>query len=318
MPAPQQIQTTNSADTLPCRHSFDSASVEATKQILTSLAQSSPQLLSNAGIDDSDWAPLLRAAIESMRGTNAATGVDKKRFIEAVLQHAQHSGHIRSWSFVGSSNRQDYRVELVDGAPVAIEAKGCPDGNNTTIWDRPAWAEEFIVWSLCPQSLAHDPGEGVWSGIATRLMPKIVAEHKVVNAFIFWDGRCGSKLRPCPKTFGVSNGLRDIATNIPGQPGREDWVPPPCIYLFPKSWPTVPHNQHPPVHTMSSSKFAKALLNAFNVPDADQPSYVHTASVEAKGTTEGTQILISTVSRGWPDRQERLYQGRWKDVRREA
>lgn len=252
-----------------------------------------------------------------MRGTASATTSTKQRFISAVLDHCARRGLIQSWDFIGAARRQDYRVVLADGTKVAVEAKGCGDGNNMTIWDRPAWAQEFVIWSLCPDSLQHDPGDGVWSAIATRLMPKIAADHKVVDAFVFWDGRCGSRLRRCPKSHGVTSTLRAKATDIAAQRGKARWLPPPCVYLFPSTAPTVPHNASPTPHTVQSAKFAQMLLSAFNVPDAEMVDYVHTVDVHARGSSQGTQIKVSTVSRCWSDGQERTHTGRWKTVRRE-
>lgn len=312
-----RIQATAKRDVLPCRSGFRAENVQAAKDILTGIPETSPELLVQADIRPDEWSPLLRAAIESMRGTTSATGTDKRKFIEAVLQYCQTRRQISSWSFIGSGGRQDYRVVLPNGRRVAIEAKGCPDGNNTTIWDRPSWADEFIVWSLCPESLAHDPGDGAWSGVAIRLIPRVVAEHKVVDAFMFWDARCGTALRRCPKQFGSYGSLRLLATELEGQAGREDWIPPPCIYLFPRSWPTVPHNLEPQVHTPSSCEFAKALLIAFNVPGDEHNNYVHSVHVRAKGTSRGTEIQISAVSRCWSDGDERIHTAKWKPVKRE-
>jgi len=81
---------------------------------------------------------------------------------------------------------------------VCIEAKGCPDGNNMTIWEKPTWAEEFVVWSQCPDSLQHQPGHGIWSGISTRLVPKMIIDGQRVDAFVFYDGRCGSSIAVAP------------------------------------------------------------------------------------------------------------------------
>ncbi|OBI11835.1 hypothetical protein [Mycobacterium sp. E2497] len=314
-----QIDANRIDDTLPCRHtSVDPEQLAATKKILTHLHETSGDLLSAAGIDSAQWPPLLRAAIESMRGTSAATETDKRRFVVAVLDFCRERGVVSEWRFIGTGRRQDYQVVLSDGTQVAIEAKGCPDGNNTTIWDRPTWADEFIVWSLCPESLQHNPGRGAWSGVATRLSPKIAAERKLVDAFIFWDGRCGTPERPCPKQYGVTGELRAKATDYEGPAGYPDWVPPPCIFLFPRSVPTVPHNLSPPAQTIESAKFADALLTAFNVPDWEKAGYVHQVQINAKGSREGTEILISAVSRCWPDGDDRVVKSDWKVVGREA
>lgn len=312
-----RVKGQNSRDTLPCRHKFPSHSIATAKEIITWLPKTNPELLAAGGIQEDDWPELLRAAIESMRGASSAISIDKRRFIHTILRYCQQQGFIESWSFVGSGGRQDYKIVLNDGTLVAVEAKGCPDGNNTTIWDRPSWANEFVVWCLCPKSLAHDPGQGVWSG-ANRLMTKIAAERKVVDAFLFWDGRCGTPLRQCIKQYGVRGELRSQATDLVGQAGKEDWLPPPCIYLFPRSWPSVPHNTEPPIHTVETCKFAAALLSAFNVPKEEWAFYVHETSVKARGTSHGTEIQVSTVSRCWPDGKERVVSGKWRPVKREA
>jgi hypothetical protein len=285
--------------------------------LLQTLPKEAPLVLQEHHIPASDWDMLLRAAVESMRGTFAATTVDKRRFIEAVLDFGVAQNIFADWSFVGTENRQDYKVCLSDGAEVCIEAKGCPDGNNTTIWDRPAWADEFVVWCLCPESLVNPPGEGVWSGVATRLLPKVTAEHVVVDAMLFWDGRCGSSIRRCPKRYGVTGTLRAKATEIPAQQGKDDWLPPPCIYLFPASVPNIRNNRIPRVHTVETCRFANAMLELFNVPAEERASYVHEAHIEAEGSASGTRIKPSVVSRCWPDGDDREVTTRWKLLRRE-
>jgi hypothetical protein len=310
------MQSDDFADTLPCRHGLPQAEVDAVKVLLTTLDQTSPQLLRDNQIDPGRYQRLLRAAIESLRGTASATTSDKRRFLETILDFGVEQSKFDSWSFVGTENRQDYRVTLPDGTAVSIEAKGCPDGNNLTIWDRPGWANEFIVWSMCPESLAHEPGEGLWSGIATRLIPKLAAERTIVDALVFWDARCGSELRRCPKLFGVGGDLRRKATSIPGQDGQ-GWLPPPCVYLLPQAPPVVRNNPRPRTHTLETCKFANVILDLFNVPSAERHLYAHSAYVESRGTPHGTQIRVTTVSRMWPDGEERAVSGRWKAVRRE-
>ena len=39
--------------------------------------------------------------------------------------------------------------DLKTGRVSVVELKGCLDGNNTTIFERPANAQEFIIWSVC-------------------------------------------------------------------------------------------------------------------------------------------------------------------------
>jgi hypothetical protein len=276
-----------------------------------------PEAISRAEVDIENWDILLRAAIESMRGTASATTSDKRQFIAAVLDYGKARGVFEDWSFIGSRGRQDYRVELPHGTSVGIEAKGCPDGNNTNIWDRPSWADEFVVWFLCPESLAHPAGEGLWSGIATRLMTKMAAERQVVDSVLFFDGRCGSHLRPCPKAYGADSPLRKAATSIAGESGKGDVLPPPCIYLMPRNYPTIPSNPKPPLRTLAQSSFARAMLSLFGVPEDEQADYVHEAGIEAQGSEKGTRIQVTVTSRCWPDGEERQYQGKFKPLRRE-
>ncbi|GAA1015082.1 hypothetical protein Aple_067780 [Acrocarpospora pleiomorpha] len=312
------IENRPTKDSLPCEHVFPKDLIDPVIAIIKSLSGTHPELLAAAGIDPDDWSPLLRAAIERMRGSSAADETEKRRFVHAILQFCQEQGTITRWEFIGGKGRQDYKVELPDGTLVAIESKGCPDGNNTTIWDRPTWANEFIVWSQCPESLTNPPGTGAWSGVANRLLPDIVAKQKAVDAFITWDGRCGTPRRPCPKEYGIAGTLRSGATDLRGQFGQEDWLPAPCIYLLPRSAPTVPNNTQPSVHTTTTCRFASALMKAFGIPATDMEKYAHSAHASVRGTSRGTEILIKTISRGWPDGNERSRSSDWKDVKREA
>ena len=311
------ISSTDRGDALPCRHGLEIENIAKVKELLRGLPEAAPNLLEARDIDGADWEMLLRAAVESIRGSSAATTSVKRRFLEAVLDFGKGEGSFSSWSFIGTQGRSDYRVDLPDGTAVCIEAKGCPDGNNTTIWDRPGWANEFVVWCQCPESLAKPPGHGTWSGVATRLLPKMTAEREVVDAMFFWDGRCGSNLRRCPKDYGVV-GLRSKATAIPSQSGKDaEWVPPPCIYLFPRSRPHLANNPTPAMHTLATCKFAAAMLDLFNVPESERQAYVHHAGVSARGTPTGVQIQVTVTSRCWKDGEDREVMGRWKDVRRE-
>ncbi len=304
---------TTSADTLPCRH--PAQDIDSVKLLLRDLPAIIPANLQERGIDPQRWPTLLRAAVESLRGTASATTSHKHAFLSAILDYGVNAQVFAEWLFVGSGNRQDYRVTLMDGTLVAIEAKGCGDGNNLTIWDRPAWANEFIVWSQCPDSLIHQPGEGVWSAISTRLMPKMVAERAGVDAFVFHDARCGSDDRVCPKRFGVT-GLRSTATEVPSQSGTTDWLPPPCIYLFPQTVPSRT-NREPQLHSLGTCRFADSLLDVFGVPPDHRRAYVHDAALRVRNIEDGLQIQAEVTSRCWPDSEPRTQTSTWKLLRRE-
>jgi hypothetical protein len=201
---------------------------------------------------------------------------------------------------------------------VAIEAKGGLDGNNTNIWDRPSWADEFVIWSLSPESMTNQPGKNAWSGLAVRLLTKLAAEHVGPDALIVFDGRCGSRLRPCPKEFGLVDGIRGRATDIPAQPGRDpDWLPPPCIFLMPRAAPDARSNREPRLHTLQTCQFADMLLDLFGVPQPRRVDYVHDAGVYGRGSDSGLEIMPWVTSRCWTDGRERIIEGAWKNVKRD-
>lgn len=199
---------------------------------------------------------LFRAAIERLRGQQAATMTKKREFIDLVLSELKSQGKIASWNFEGSANRHDYCVTMNDGWVSVIEAKGCMDGNNTTIYERPQNADEFIIWSLC-QNPGSDLRKGAWSGII-RIGNDIVARQQLVDGLIVWDMLCGTIGRPCPKMQYDRNKIAVINNRT---------LPPPCIYLFPRSVPEVKNNPSPPCHQIKEVKFLKCLHDFFEGKD---------------------------------------------------
>jgi hypothetical protein len=131
--------------------------------------------------------------------------------------------------------------------------KGCLDGNNTAIFERPAHAQEFIIWSVCTNSAA-DPRKNVWSGIHTRLGAEMIENHKQVDGLIVWDWLCGTVMRPCPKLMGK----KDRTTTV-----GQHQLTPPCIYLFPRTVPSVRNNPNPEPHRLEDVAFLKALNTCF-------------------------------------------------------
>jgi hypothetical protein len=198
---------------------------------------------------------LLHGAVEKLRGSQAATMALKRDFIAAILDFMKSKKRIESWEFTGAGERHDYQVEMPNGRLVVFEAKGCMDGNNTNIWQRPPNADEFFIWSMC-QNPGADPGHNAWSGIHTRLGAKIIAEKEKVDGLVIWDRICGTPGRPCPK--------------LKAQPKRKTKllndriVPPPCIYLFPRTVPDPRNNPKPKVWRLEEITFLKALWECFN------------------------------------------------------
>ena len=139
---------------------------------------------------------LFRGAIERTRGQFSATMREKREFGRHVLNYMQDQGFIQDWESAGEANRHDYVVRLKTGRVGVIELKGCLDGNNTNIFERPAQAQEFVIWSLCTNPGAV-PRLNAWSGIHTRLSSEIIARQQRVDGVMIWDMVCGTIGRPC-------------------------------------------------------------------------------------------------------------------------
>lgn len=213
--------------------------------------------------DDFRDSGIFESAIEKLRGRRSASTSEKSEFIEKVLERMRGHGRIAKFAFTGAGDRHDYEVTLSGNGRVSIlEAKGCLDGQNTTVSMRPANADEFIIWSLC-QNKGSDPKHNLWSGVHTRIGAEIIAEKKRVDALIVWDMLCGTKHRPCPK-LPLGRGITED--------GRQ--VPPPCIYLFPRTTPDPRNNAAPATWRIEEIGFAEALLQEFG-GDVNDITYVH-------------------------------------------
>lgn len=189
-------------------------------------------LLGDHGLDEKDFynSGLFRGAVERVRGQFSATTRGKREFVQHVLNHMEDGGFIAGWDLTENVNRNDYSVRLTSGRIAIIDLKGCLDGNNTNIFERPSGADEFVIWSVCTNPGA-DPRRNTWSGIHTRLSADMISRNRQVDGLIVWDMVCGTIGRPCPKIAGdAATRLTDIG------PFR---VPPACIYLFPDTIPTI-------------------------------------------------------------------------------
>lgn len=212
--------------------------------------------LGTHGLSEVDFyqSGILEGAIQRIRGQYSATMHGKRDFVSRVLEFMQDGGFIKDWQSAGGSNRHDYTVTLSDGRISVLELKGCLDGNNTNIFERPAHAQEFIMWSVCTNAAA-DPRHNVWSGIHTRLSAEIIENEKQVDGLIVWDWLCGSAARPCPKLPPLPGQRRTTVAQFQ--------LPPPCIYLFPKTIPSVRNNPSPDPHTLKEVGFLDALNSCF-------------------------------------------------------
>lgn len=240
---------------------------------------------------------LFKSAIERIRGQQAATTGVKYAFIEGVLRFLQNGGLINSFEFVGSRDRHDFEVYLPDGRLCCIEAKGCLDGNNTNIFVRPENADEFVIWSLC-QNPGSDPRHNAWSGIHTRLGAELVAKRERIDGVIIWDMLCGTLARPCPKL--IANPQRFTGLN-----GKR--VPPPCIYLFPRTVPDPRNNPSPPVWKLPQVKFLELLATTFHLDETEA------VQVQIEARMDGADFQRRTT---FTNGYGQLHQSNWATVRR--
>jgi hypothetical protein len=202
---------------------------------------------------------LFRGAIERIRGQFSATMREKRSFVKDVLNYMEDKGFIKNWTSAGESNRHDYSVTLPSGKIGVIELKGCLDGNNTNIFERPPHAQEFILWSVCTNPGA-DPRHNVWSGIHTRLSAEIISRQQRVDGLIVWDMVCGTIGRPCPKIEGHPERITEVG------PYR---LPPACIYLMPATIPSPRNNPAPVAQRLDDVQLLKAFHECFGGVDEE-------------------------------------------------
>ena len=217
--------------------------------------------LGDHGLSESDFyqGGVFRGAIERIRGQFSATMREKREFVRLILSYMQDEGFITDWSSAGESNRHDYSVTLTSGKVAAIELKGCLDGNNTNIFERPPHAQEFILWSVCTNSGA-DPQHNTWSGIHTRLSAEIIDRSQIVDGLIVWDWLCGTVARPCPKISDESDRSTEIGQYV---------LPPPCIYVFPGTVPSTRNNPNPSPQKLKDVGILQAFHDCFSGEDSE-------------------------------------------------
>ncbi|WP_191576868.1 hypothetical protein [Achromobacter insolitus] len=240
--------------------------------------------LGDHGLDEKDFynSGLFRGAVERVRGQFSATMRSKREFVQHVLNYMEDGGFIAGWELTDDANRNDYAVRLNSGRLAVIDLKGCLDGNNTNIFERPVNADEFVIWSICT-NLGADPRKNAWSGIHTRLSAEMISRNQRVDGLIVWDMMCGTIGRPCPKIDGNKNSSR--LTEI--GPFR---TPPACVYLFPSTTP----NESVPKATAQALE-AVELVAAFHV--CFQGKEEEISYVDFDLTTAGEMVRKTTVRR---------------------
>ncbi len=243
---------------IPCEQN---AELDGQIKVFAEVLKTQAHTLGAHGLDEKEFynSGLFRGAIERIRGQFSATMREKREFVQHVLNYMQDKGFIKEWDSAGDANRHDYSIKLKSGKIGVIELKGCLDGNNTNIFERPSHAKEFIIWSLCSNPGA-DPRHNVWSGIHTRLSAEIISRNQQVDGLLVWDWVCSTLGRPCPKILADRQGARVTEVG----PYR---LPPACIYLFPGTIPTVRNNPHPPSQDINDVELLKAFHECFRGHD---------------------------------------------------
>ena len=211
--------------------------------------------LGDHGLGEHDFyrSGLFRGAIERIRGQFSASMGEKREFVKHVLNYMQDRDFIGDWEVTGDANRHDYAVELPSGRTAVIELKGCLDGNNTTIFERPPQADEFIMWSICT-NVGADPRHNAWSGIHTRLSAEIISKEQRIDGIVIWDMICGTLGRPCPKLLAAP-----ARTTVVGPFA----LPPPCLYLLPSTIPSPRNNPRPQPQRVADVQIMQAFYDCF-------------------------------------------------------
>lgn len=240
-------------------------------------------LLGDHGLSESEFynSGLFRGAIERVRGQFSASMYEKREFVNCILSYMEDRKFILSFESSGGRNRYDYSVEMPSKRIAVIELKGGLDGNNTIIFERPAHADELVVWSVSTNK-GGDPKRNVWSGIHTRLSAEIIANSKRVDGLIVWDWACGTIGRPCPKL--LENPLRTtVVTHYQ--------LPPPCIYVFPAKIPDARSNPKPQAQALESVELLDAFHRCFGGRD-DEVNFV-----DFEVAHQGVETVRKTIVR---------------------
>jgi hypothetical protein len=257
---------------------------ELRRQILefSEVLKSDAHVLGNHGLDEHDFyqSGLFRGAIERVRGQFSASMSEKRGFVRLVLSHMEDQGFISEWQSAGENNRHDYTVTMLDGRLAAIELKGCLDGNNTNIFERPPHADEFVIWSVCSNPGA-DPRHNVWSGIHTRLSAEIISRAQRVDGLVVWDWICGTIGRPCPKLVGAPERITEV--------GQYEVVPP-CIYMFPSTVPSPRNNPSPQPQSINNVRFLRAMHDCFGGREEELHDVQFSVAHDGAETVRTTEI----------------------------
>lgn len=269
--------------TTPCLHD---AVFEAKAEAIAAVLKEKAHEIAALGLTEEQFYGdgYFRLAIDKIRGQTAAELKPKRRFMRAILNHMMDEKAIKSYDHAENDDRHDYPITLNDGRIAIVEQKGCPDGNNINISERPPHADEFYIWLLCTSRGSNVP-KGMRSGI-NRILSDMIATGKRVDGIIMWDMVCGGTGRICPKI--ANNAAR--TTKI-----AEYTLPPPCIFTLPA---TISHprlNPKPQVRELASLGFAKALSETFKGQVIEVSQVEYETQMAGASTQKRFRILRNGV-----------------------
>lgn len=249
----------------------------------TEVLKTQAHQLGSHGLDELEFynSGVFRGAIERIRGQFSATMREKRAFVQAVLNFMQDGKFIGEWNVSGSENRHDYAVTMPSGRTAVIELKGCLDGNNTNIFERPPHAHEFIIWSVCT-NIGANPRLNAWSGIHTRLSAEIISRSQRVDGVIIWDWVCGTVGRPCPKITGQDDPRITEVSHYR--------LPPPCIYLLPSTIPSPRNNPNPAPQRLADVEILRAFADCFKANEQDINSVTFAVAHAGAETVRSTTV----------------------------
>jgi hypothetical protein len=263
------------ADAAPCRHAgAPPDEVIGRVADVIHFLSGDVEFLARKGVTVDEYERALPAAIEKLRGSQAASNTERRSFLESLFAELVTRGTILRFEAPRYGDDTVYRLSVPRIGSVAIIQKGCPDGAHSSVrWSRPDWASEAYLWWLC-SSMVYEPGTHVWKGV-NRLRGRFFSEAPdTIDGIIFHNEMCGSPSRPCPKSsYSIKVGGRS--------------VPPPCVYVMPQRDPGARNLNWDGARVLH---FPRLLQQAFGIPGDRVAEFVGHVGFQRRGSELRTTV----------------------------
>lgn len=132
-----------------------------------------------------------------------------------------------------------------------------------------------------------------------RFGAEIIHRRQRVDGVVIWDMACGTIGRPCPKLAANASRATQISANRS--------VPPPCLYLFPRSIPDARNNPTPACWRLNEIQLLHSLWRAFHGDDADIVDVRIEARIEGVDVQRRTRFFCAG---------EEMTTSKWATIRR--